>query len=420
MSYNQRTIIVLGVLGLLLTLVFYIFGGNTPRQDWQEHYRSNSKSPYGTFVIHELLSNYFSNEPFENIETRFDSIDFGNGSSNYVYIGNQLSLDSISFQAVIRFVEAGNTALLATNELPFKLIDQLFPYQCDVYDWLGYEWEKDSSASVRVWQPEGAGDWEVQVRYHNNIVEYAWSFIPESVFCETDNQEKTLGQIWEYQDNFVLIEYETGQFLFHSNPILFTNYFLKDTSGFLYAQQVFSWLEEGPVFWDNYSIINSSRRNPNAAEDSRSFDGEGPLSYILSEKSLAWAWYLTLGGMLLFLIFRAKRKQRVIPVLEPNRNTSLEFITSIGRLYFVRPNHRKLALEQMRLFLLHVRSRYHLYGRDADDTFIDQLSTRSGIDREVLKSIIQIHQNIKGSPSISEVTLINFHNKLEYFYQNCK
>ncbi|MBR9920112.1 MAG: DUF4350 domain-containing protein [Bacteroidetes bacterium] len=422
MSSNQRSIFVLLGLGILLTVLFLIFGNKDASQRylWFEHYRSNSKDPYGTLAVHQLLPTYFPNEEFTDIEERFDSLVLTE-PGNYVYLGNQLRLDSISIQALIAFVESGNTAMIATNDLPYELIDQLFPGECDEYVWPGFVSELDSTANVRVLYPASqfAHDWIVQVQFEDKILEYDWAYIPASIFCEANIQKENLGELWDYQTNFVRLNYGEGQFLLHSNPILFTNYFLKEPEGLAYTEQVFSHLEEGPILWDNYSIVNSTRRE-NSWSPNRSFDSEGPLSYILSERSLRWAWYLLLAGVLLFLIFRAKRKQRVIPVIEPNRNTSLDFITNIGRLYFMRPNHRKLALEQMRLFLLHVRSRYHLHGRDADDTFIRQLTVKSGVDRELIESIIQTHKNIKGSPGLSETALIQFHGKLEQFYKKSK
>jgi hypothetical protein len=46
------------------------------------------------------------------------------------------------------------------------------------------------------------------------------------------------------------------------------------------------------------------------------------LSYKI--RSLRWAWYLTLLGVIIYAIFHAKRRQNVIPIIEPKQNNSLK------------------------------------------------------------------------------------------------
>ena len=138
--------------------------------------------------------------------------------------------------------------------------------------------------------------------------------------------------------NFARIKYGKGQLLLHTTPIAFSNFHLLREQNVEYAGRVFSHLVEGPIYWDNYSNVSlalARRMNDLAYYNPyKTFNDEGPLQYILSQPALAWTWYLGLTLALLYLLFRAKRKQRVIPVLEPNHNTSLEFISTIGRLVF--------------------------------------------------------------------------------------
>ena len=166
MKYNQRALLVVGGLVLLLALLFYLTGGNQERINWYEHYRSDSDEPYGTLVINELLPTYFPGETFEILEARFDTLPFGEGNSNYIYIGNQLRLDSLSTKAIMDFVAGGNTAFLAANELSYDLVDQLFTGACDEYIWPGYDWEREPTAKIKVLNPASSdtAGWEVVIR----------------------------------------------------------------------------------------------------------------------------------------------------------------------------------------------------------------------------------------------------------------
>ena len=47
--------------------------------------------------------------------------------------------------------------------------------------------------------------------------------------------------------------------------------------------------------------------------------------------------------VLLFIIFHAKRKQRIVPVIEPLQNSSAEFVKTIGNLYLQEGNFKDMA-----------------------------------------------------------------------------
>ena len=55
---------------------------------------------------------------------------------------------------------------------------------------------------------------------------------------------------------------------------------------------------------------------------------------ILQSQALKWAFYMTLISLILFVIFRGKRTQRIIPVIDPLKNATLDFTKTIGDLYY--------------------------------------------------------------------------------------
>ena len=59
-----------------------------------------------------------------------------------------------------------------------------------------------------------------------------------------------------------------------------------------------------------------------------------PFRYILSQPALKTAFYILLIGLLGFIFFEIKRKQRAIPIIKPPDNDSLQFVRTIGNLYF--------------------------------------------------------------------------------------
>jgi len=67
----------------------------------------------------------------------------------------------------------------------------------------------------------------------------------------------------------------------------------------------------------------------------------------------------------------------MVPLISPLRNTSVDFVRTIGRLYFQRRDNHNLAMKMAAHFLDQVRTRYHMASTTMDDDFIDRLSYRT-------------------------------------------
>ena len=191
-----------------------------------------------------------------------------------------------------------------------------------------------------------------------------------------------------------------------------------------YAQRALSHLNDGPVYWDEFSRVpeQMARRQNESFRGSqqRRLQEESPLQYILEQPPLAWAWYTLVGMGLLFMLFRTKRRQRVIPVYEPPKNTSMQFLQTIGFLYYQKSSHQQVAVQAIKLLRTFVKERYGLQWRDQNEDFLRQLSNRSGVNHDLVMSIAKDVQNIPRYTALVETELVKFHQRLERFYQTAK
>ena len=429
---DKRPFIIFGIATVLILTIFIVFRSNRDRFNWDENYQESNKSPYGTFVVYNLLKDYFPEHELSDISRKLsaeflieDSLNF-NQKANYVFIGEGLYLDSSDIDQLLTFVEKGNTALISSKSIPYDLMYYVYSLECNDYYWEDYTNQRDSIASLNLIHPDLKDQYgfEFEFLYRHKPYSYNWNYIDSIYFCEADYSFVELGKLNEQHINFAKMNYGAGAFYLHTTPIAFSNIQLLKKQGLSYANKIFSHLTEGPVYWDKYNRVQediSRRRNQMASYSPISrLSNEGPLSYILKQSSLAWAWYLALFTGLLYLLFRAKRTQRIIPVMDVNTNTSLEFIATIGRLYFLQNDHKKLCLQKMKLFLSYVRERYNIPIKQIDEAFINSLSLRSEIPEKVLNKIVMMHQNIKKSGFISEKTMIAFHLEMDKFYKNRK
>lgn len=426
---RQSVIWIVG-LGVLALLLLVLFARGVSGYQWREHYKYDSKDPYGAYVIEQLLDAYFPDHEVVIIEDSLnatlplleDETGIMEDSASYVFIGEAMYMSEADVDHLLGFVADGNSAFIACRILPYDLMFYLYT-ECDSIWWEGYEETVDSVAAFTLshknLKTPKPSDFRYTTRGQTGM--YEWQYIDTMYICDTESGIVPMGWMNDTVVNFASINYGNGVVYLHTTPMLFTNIQLKEEQGLDYASRIFSHLPEGDVYWDEHSRVSlpvgralNNRANPAG----RFISSDSPLQFILKQPPLAWAWYLVLAMGLLYMIFRARRKQRVIPVLEPNTNTSLEFISTIGRLYFLQNNHRQLGIQQGKLFFNHIRERYQVQPKDAD--WKNRLAAKSGIDIQLIDHISKLDEQIRAASIISDESLVLFHQTLEQFYQQSK
>lgn len=427
---NQRVIWLIGIGLLLLVLLGWLLSAR--QYNWQETYDPASKDPYGTSLLSRLLTDYYADEELHIMRDSFvSSLPLSAGDSahaNYVFTGAAMYLRPSDVERLLKFVANGNQAVIATRILPFDLMFELYYEECDSIWWDGLSAMSDTTILANfehadLKTPQGTS---YTFQNRNGTTSYEWKYFEDFYFCGLKEGLVPIGKMEDGLINFAQRPYGKGNFYLHSTPLAFTNYYMLDEAHLEYVDRVFSHLQEGPIYWDEYSGV--SERMGQAANDRsmygdnyrRSLSSESPLQFILSKPPLTWAWYLLLAGILLYIVFLSRRRQRVIPVLRKNTNTSLEFLSTIGHLYFLQNNHKELALQKMQYFRNFVREKYHLQGLSLDEEYKKKLIQRSEVDADTVQKVLLMHDNIKGASIVTENTLIEFHQAMEQFYRHCK
>ncbi|MDX5436549.1 MAG: DUF4350 domain-containing protein, partial [Pontibacter sp.] len=230
----------------------------------------------------------------------------------------------------------------------------------------------------------------------NNNAHY---LVPDSEASYT-----VLGRYKAGKLNFISIPFGKGRFYINSVPLAFTNYQLLTLNQSAYAATALSHLPVQPVLWDEY-------------QKQGRLDDQSILRVLMGHEALTWAYYLALLGMVLFLLFQSKRNQRVIPVVAPPRNTTLDFVKAISSLYFNKGNHKNIAEKKIAFFLEHLRLRYHIPTGNFNEELRERVISKSGADGELVENIFMLADSIWQSSAISDQTLMLLNNYLEDFYR---
>lgn len=179
----------------------------------------------------------------------------------------------------------------------------------------------------------------------------------------------------------VSVPYGKGEVIFVSSPLLFTNYGMLEGNTFVYIFRLMSYLADLPVY----------RTEAYVKTDAMLVAEQSPFREFIKRPPLRWALYLALLGVVLFMIFTARRRQRVIPIISKPANRSLEFIQLIGTLYYQRKNHVDLVRKKFKLFAEELRK---TAGVDISDVNTDDreyllLAEKTGMNSDRLKKVIR-------------------------------
>ena len=341
---------------------------------WKKYYHHNLENPYDVLVLHELLKE--RDEGLKILTNDFSRSLNSAEDANYLVLEAGVELDSFKIDVLKEFVYRGNNAFIISHSAPYTVFNGLYTY----YEHMGYEDSFINSVDVRFKDEEST--YPFTHHYSNRAAPHEWHYFTHyDLYSDSAGQPEPISYFSDTCVNFFKVQFGEGTFYFHTQPILFTNFMLKEPSGFEHLQKVFSGLNAGEVYWDHSYKYRQ-------IEDEEGFKQTAtPLKLFFSHRSLTWGWFAFLTASALFLLFRSKRLQRIIPIMEVNRNESKDFVQNVGNLYFANGNHKHIALEMYDTFLADARNHYQIDTNQSTEHIFKQLAKKSGLGEETLNKL---------------------------------
>lgn len=432
---NRYIPISLAVIGIL-ALFIWLNQRNKDQYDWSASYEPKSRQPYGTAVVHTLLRGYLPTQKLEDLKERIAKSLPTDGvatSANYVFIGDGFLPDTADTDKLLLFVHNGGRAFIATNAVPNYLMKRTAGTVCDTLDndydednfYHSFQYDYADSADLNFKHPQLVENKSFKYYhfYKNEKSSTSWSYLDtlnayQASCTEGGNKLAPIGTMNNHVVNFARINYGKGSVFIHTTPLAFANITLLDSSKIPYMSKVFSHLQDGVIYWDNKSRTSSEVVQKMNGSNPK-IDKDSPLKFILAQPSLRWAWFLMLGLVGLYFVLGAKRRQRMIPIMEEKVNTSLQFIQTISLMYLRGQEHVRICDMKIKQFQTFVRERYHLNTRVMDDEFIQTLAMKSSITDADIRKITLFEKRLVYN-DITEDAMIELHRLLSRFYKNCK
>lgn len=328
------------------------------------------------------------NEEYDPLEW-FYQMDNMADTTSYVFVNSSFSIDKLDLDYLLEFVGLGNNVFISAETIDLQLLDTL-KIKSDIQyfqtDTL-YSMVDFPSKQYRLGNVVG------QMKFNADSCK-----LPLSVLA-LNNKKDTV---------FIDVKYGKGHFYLHALPTAFADVNMLQTDKYDFAFRSLSYLPaNSKIIWDEYL----KQGTLNEGNEFRAMLNNPPLRIAL---------YIILLGLLLFMIFRAKRTQRVVPVINPPVNSSLEFLNTISNLYYRKSDFNTIVEKRHTYFLDFVRKNYYLSTETTGDDFINILSAKSTMEKEKLNQLFALYKDMSTLAFISNDMFLKYNSLLEEFYKNVK
>jgi hypothetical protein len=389
---DWKYITYIALLGGLLVLLLLT---KNKQYDWTVTFSHEDKNPYGAFAFNELLPT-LHNQPIKNsYQTLYELQDSLSLTQNLISISSSFAPGKEDTEALLKYVHTGGTAFISANYFYGPFADTLGLEISDIlFDDTENAFNNADTASLHFVSPVLDSTFEFRYKKGNihNYISRADS-IPATTLTKNNY----------YQPVTIKTQFGKGTLLINCTPMVFTNIHLLDSSNHELAAGLLSYLPPRETIWTEYYHLGR-------------FESTTPLRFILVTEPLRWAYYLTIISILLFMIFEAKRKQRIIPIIRPLANTSLEFVGTIGNLYYQNGDHKNIAEKKIQFFFEHVRTHQSINLQQVDESTLQFLIRKSGVPEKTVRALVNRIQSIRSKNQISADELRDLNKLIEHFH----
>jgi len=428
-SFRLYLLGLLALFGAYVALEYY-----RPKPlDWRPTLSNADKIPYGTYALFDVLPQLLGTEVVESVRLPVfnqlfgeedpertaensaepDSVEVNDSTeaiakpkpsialpplpkrpATYLFVNTSFEVSRLEQAALLAFAAAGNDVFIAAEQLEKPWLDTLGVQLLDVDsatvpglrapDSVRVQFVAPELASAALRLPAGSANGRLALREGRSGTTLA-----------TDAQGQAV---------LLRLNRGRGHVYLCTVPLAFGNYFVLPPRQRQFALAALSYLPTGrPVWWDEY------QKQGRMGEQS-------VLRVVFSQPSLRTAYYLLWVTALLFIFVEARRRQRIIPVLQPLPNTTLLFTRTVASLYQQGRNHQRIAEKKTALFLDYLRTRFQEPAPDlGDEAFRERLSQKSGVPRPRLDELVRLINFARTAPTVTDRELLTLSRAIHDF-----
>lgn len=342
-----------GIVGFLVGTLVITFSFKQPKTDWKTRFGVENKAPFGFYILYKELKQLTAAHQVIEIKS-LEELKTLNPETDVIFFINEKTNGAYQIKQEIN----------ALNKRAFLIF---------------FAEENHANISER-----SANDIMIQIndfKTNTNLNEYTNT----AFYVPKNRSQHTLGTVKINQKTYTnyQIVYQGKSITYnHVDPILFSNFYLLKENGYLYAKEVFKPLNGKTIYWINPSQSYFQNKDNSA------------LSFILSQPELKIAWYILLTALGLYIVFKSKREQPYIPIVQSEKNLSLDFAHTIASMYYESGKPHDIITKKIDYFYHTIRKQFNIHTENIlDPQILYVLAQKAQISTEEAREIFQeLHQ----------------------------
>lgn len=397
---------------LLFVAILFLLLHKGPRKfDGRISLNHRDKIPYGTYVAYNLLQQQFPKASIEiNRVAPLNSkvISFDTSKQALFIINSYFNPIENELSNLTAFAQKGNYVFISALQMNgmaqkfFKVKEENY-YANNIYS-------KEQRAGIKDVD-------SFSVSLDTTVFSFPWHYSYPGIsydnyFMRTDsNFTFSLGYANNAKPNLLAINTQKGSIFIHAAPITFSNLFMLYNNNHEYYEKLLSLVPSNTekIIWDEYFLYKRT-----ASPDD---DSDGILHVIFQYKNFRWAFWVAMALLTLYIATEIKRRQRTIPVYQKPANDSLDFVTTVGKLYFEKGDHKNVAEKLTHFFLDHLRNKYNIKTSEINNEFARNVSAKTNVPLEQTTEIVDYIHLTQLSENIAKQQLMHYYELLEKFYE---
>lgn len=380
-------------------LALVVFEMTKPKKvNWFPSYATHHKIPFGSYVFTEQIKR-LADTVVEIDRPPFEYLKNNTISGTYLFYNTNVAFGEAELKSLLEWTAKGNTLVVASGNFEQKLKDTLNLEMATIYTFDNF----DSKFELQLVNPifdnkKYKYDRAVSLAHFNEI-----DTLNTKVISVIDKIRDKTDSISKPRVNAIKQAFGDGEIILNTFPQTFTNYFMLNNPNQNYTTGLLSYIDTSkPIYIDQH--YKSGKKFYTS-----------PMYLFLNNPNLKWAYYIVIIGVLVYIIFEGKRKQRAIPIVKPLKNQTVDFTRTIANMYYESSKHSEIAHHKIQHFLEFIRKQMYLDTSTINSEFIKNLAARSNNTIEDTERLFNYIERLQAQQTLNNIQLERLNSLIETF-----
>ncbi|MCG8306217.1 MAG: hypothetical protein MI975_02420 [Cytophagales bacterium] len=380
-----------GILVLYFVLLYFM----PQRFNWFVTLHQRDKNPFGAYVLKSLMRDSWIPEVTSSNKTLFELSELN--EPNLMIICENFEVSPSGIEALMNLAYGGKRILISAHQMDTSF-SQALKFSLNKLSFSFY--------LQNMWGGDTTGVSLSEARPDAGKVYWYPRQLLSQHFMDFDTAKfRVLARNTDGEAVALKIDHGEGAFILSSTPLVFSNFSMLRSENHEFAAGILSRLLPGALHWTEYYQLGR-------------MESRTPLRYILTQPPLKWALYVLMISILMFMLFEMKRKQRVIPVLSPLKNETLDFVKTIARLYYQRKDHKNLAAKKILHFTEYLKHQLHVDLNDDISEVVTTVAAKTATDEKEVQLFFDQMNRIGNASFISSGDLKSLTDRIDRILKN--